>query len=56
MQRFEQSRQMEPHMDEDVEAHMGTPLEPGAAAAPQASMTPVLTDDEDVNAHFRLRD
>lgn len=46
MQKFDQSRQMQPHPDEDVEAHMGTPLEPGDCTSPQAAMTPVLEDDE----------
>lgn len=47
MQKFDQSRQMQPHPDEDVEAHMGTPLDPGDCTSPQAAMTPVLEDDED---------
>ncbi|HET8561805.1 MAG TPA: hypothetical protein VFL69_14895 [Marmoricola sp.] len=54
MQNFEQSRRMQP-VDEDVEAHMGTPLMPGDCTTAQAAITPVLPDDEeDVTAHLKI--
>lgn len=52
MQKFDQ--QLQPHPEEDVEAHMGTPLEPGDCTSPQAAMTPVLNADEDVETHRLL--
>ncbi|HET8605230.1 MAG TPA: hypothetical protein VFM09_14975 [Marmoricola sp.] len=54
MQKFEQSRRMKPQPDEDVEAHMGTPLAAGDGTTPQAAMTPVLPDEEeDVTLHLK---
>lgn len=54
MQKYEQSRRTQPQ-EEDVEAHMGTPLEPGDCTSPQAAITPVLPDDEeDVAAHLSI--
>ena len=56
MQKFEQSRQMQPHADdEDVEAHMGTAIEPGDCTSPQAAMTPVLEDDDETQAHRQFQ-